>query len=242
MKGNPIVGAGYLAKGFRHLNDSGLRRFVILPLLFNMIFMGLLSWWGIGLLSGWIEALSAWLPSWLHWLYWVVMPMAALALVVILAYFFSTLLMVLMAPLSGLLSEQVDKQLGNELPSESIWTLTKRTLWRELVKLGYLLPRYLLLFIISFLPVLNLVAPALWILFTSWVLAIQYGDYVFDNRQLSFRQARQAFASQLFTMLGFGAAVMLLLTIPLINWFVIPAAVIGVTYLCHEQNIKNQLS
>lgn len=242
MKGNPIVGANYLMVGFKHLKDAGLRSFVVLPLLLNIVFMSLLSWWGVELLSGWTEAFSSWLPSWLQWLYWVIMPLAGIALVIMLAYSFSTILMVLMAPLSGLLSERVDKQLGNELPNESLLALTRRTLWRELVKLAYLLPRYLLLLIISIVPVLNLAAPVLWILFTSWVLAIQYGDYVFDNRQLSFKQARQAFAGQLLTMLGFGAAVMFVLTIPIVNWFVIPAAVIGATYLCHEQKIKTQLS
>lgn len=242
MKGNPIVGARYLLMGFRHLQDPGLRRFVVLPLMLNIILMSLLSWWGVQWLGGWIDALAAWLPEWLHWLYWIVMPLAVITLVAVLAYSFSTVLMVLMAPLNGLLSERVDRELGNELPSESLWSLTRRTLWRELVKLAYLLPRYLVLFVVSFIPVINVVAPALWILFTSWVLALQYSDYVFDNRQLSFKHARKILAQQSFTLLGFGAAVMLLLTVPIVNWFVIPAAIIGATYLCHEQNLKTQLS
>lgn len=238
MKGNPVAGARYLLVGFSRLREPGLRSFVLIPLLINMLLMGLASWWGISYLSEWTSYFAEWLPAWLQWLYWIVMPLAVITLVVILAYSFSTLLMVLMAPFNGLLSEQVDRGLGNDLPNESLWSLTKRTVWRELIKLVYLLPRYAALLLLSFIPVVNMVAPVLWVIFTSWVLAIQYTDYSFDNRQQPFRFTKQTLPKHSLTALGFGAAVMLLISIPIVNWFVIPAAIIGATQMCHEQKIR----
>lgn len=242
MKGNPIVGARYLFVGFGRLTEPGLRRFVAIPLAINMLLMGLASWWGIKALDGWIGDLSALLPSWLYWLYWILMPLAVIALVVMLAYSFSTVLMILMAPFNGLLSEQVDKSMGNQLPEESLWSITKRTVSREFIKLVYLLPRYLLLVVLSLIPGVNFIAPILWVLFTSWVVALQYADYSFDNRQHSFKSARNEIRQHWLTVMGFGAVVMFFLTIPIANWFVIPAAIIGATQMCHEQNIKLQLS
>lgn len=237
LKGNPWQGANFFLQGLKRLKEPGLRRYVLVPLLINAVLMGSATWWGIGLVNGWLESLANWLPSWLAWLYWLLMPVAVLTLVVVLAYSFSTILMVLMAPFSGLLSEQVDKGYGNSIPPETIPTMIKRTLWREMVKLGYLLPRYLGLLILSFIPVVNVVAPALWLIFAAWVVALQYLDYPFDNRQLSFKQAKVSIGEDWLTALGFGGAVLLLLTIPVLNWLVIPAAVIGATMMSHERQL-----
>lgn len=237
MKGSFLTGAGYFFRGLQRLNEPGLRRYVAIPILVNIVLMSAATWWGVHLLDQWLGELSAWLPSWLNWLYWVVLPVAVVVLLASFAYFFSTVLVILMAPFNGLLSEQVDRRLGNNLPSESIWSLVRRTLWRELVKLAYLLPRYLGLFILGLIPVVQIVTPFLWVLFTCWVIALQYADYAFDNRQLSFKKSKQDQQQQALTMLGFGAVVVFLLTIPIVNWFVIPAAIIGATQMCHEQKI-----
>lgn len=237
MQGNLITGARYLFTGFKRLNETGIRRYVAVPISVNILLMSLMTWWGVQILDGWITSLSDWVPSWLSWSYWVIMPLAVIILVGTFAYFFSTLLVVLMAPFNGLLSEEIDKRQGNELPNESLKSLILRTFSRELIKLAYLLPRYFLLFLLHFVPFVGVVAPLLWLLFTFWVVALQYGDYSFDNRQFSFKQARLALKQQNLTVLGFGAVVMFLLTIPIVNWFVIPAAIIGATQMNHEQKI-----
>ena len=231
MQGNFILGVRYFFYGVRYMRQPGVRRYVVLPILLNMLLVGAASWWGVHLISDWTGALASWLPQWLAWLYWLLMPLLVLTLVLALAYFFSTFLMMLMAPINGLLSEKVDRLQGAELPPESLWSLSKRTLWRELVKLGYLLPRYFLLFLLGLIPVINVVVPFIWLLVTCWVMALQYIDYSFDNRQLNFDKTKVALHQDRLTVLGFGATVALLFTIPVVNWFVMPAAIIGATLM-----------
>lgn len=229
MKGNPVLGWQYLARGFGEIKQPGIRAYVLLPLLMNTIIMSLLSWWGFHKISGWTDAVVGWLPDWLGWVYWLILPMALLTLVLVMAYFFSAVLVSLASPFNGLLSEHVERKQGVILPQESLWSLTKRTLARELIKLGYLLPRYLLILLLSFVPGINLMTPLLWFWFGSWVVALQYVDYSFDNNGRSFPLARQTVKEDLFTALGFGALTAGLMMIPVVNWFVMPAAVIGAT-------------
>lgn len=235
MKGNPVLGWQYLARGFSMLNRPGLRRFVALPLLMNVIVMSAASWWGGRKISGWIDQLTQWLPDWLSWLYWLLMPLALLTLLFVMAYFFSAVLVSLASPFNGLLSEKVERQQGSLLPEEPLLAMVRRTFGRELTKLGYLLPRYLLILLLSFIPGVNLAAPLLWFWFGSWVVALQYVDYSFDNHGRSFAEVRQMVKADLFTALGFGALVAGLMMIPVVNWFVMPAAVIGATLMRYER-------
>lgn len=231
MRGNPWAGMMFFWHGLSRLGESGLRRYVALPLLLNVLIMSLASWWGISTLHEQMGALVAWLPGWLSWLYWLLLPLVVITVLLLLMYFFSTVLIILASPFNGLLSERVERSSGVLLPEESIPALIRRTLGREMTKLGYLLPRYLLLLVLSVIPGINLAAPFLWFWFGSWVVALQYIDYSFDNHGRSFAEVRQAMGQERFTVLGFGALVALLMTVPVLNWFVMPAAVIGATLL-----------
>lgn len=235
MRGNPWAGMMFFWHGLSRLGEPGLRRYVALPLLLNVLIMSLASWWGISTLHEQMGALVEWLPGWLSWLYWLLLPLTVITLLLLLMYFFSTVLIILASPFNGLLSEQVERSSGVMLPEESIPALIRRTLGREMTKLGYLLPRYLLLLVLSVIPGINLAAPFLWFWFGSWVVALQYIDYSFDNHGRSFAEVRQAMGQERFTVLGFGALVALLMTVPVLNWFVMPAAVIGATLLRQQR-------
>jgi CysZ protein len=235
MKGNPLLGWGYVWRGFQLLPQPGLRRFVALPILLNIVLVSLLSYNGISWLDSAIDRGLGYLPSWLEWLYWIAMPLAVVTVLLIFAYFFSAILVTLASPFNGLLSEKIEQQRGSAIADEALSRMIGRTFRRELTKLGYMLPRYLLLLLVTLIPGLNLASPVLWFWFGSWIVALQYLDYSFDNHARSFAETRAALASQSLTVLGFGATVALLMTIPLVNWFVMPAAVIGATLLRLEQ-------
>lgn len=235
MKGNPLLGWGYVWRGFQLLPQPGLRRFVALPILLNIVLVSLLSYNGISWLDSAIDRGLGYLPSWLEWLYWIAMPLAVVTVLLIFAYFFSAILVTLASPFNGLLSEKIEQQRGSAIADEALSRMIVRTFRRELTKLGYMLPRYLLLLLVTLIPGVNLASPVLWFWFGSWIVALQYLDYSFDNHARSFAETRAALASQSLTVLGFGATVALLMTIPLVNWFVMPAAVIGATLLRLEQ-------
>ena len=104
------------------------------------------------------------------------MPLAAMTLLLIFAYFFSAILITIASPFNGMLSEKVERQRGVQIADESVARVVKRTFAREWTKLKYILPRYLGLLILSFIPGLNLVSPFLWFWFGSWIVALQYID------------------------------------------------------------------
>jgi CysZ protein len=202
--------------------------------------MSALIYFGGGYLIDKIQGLVDWLPSWLSWLYWLILPIAALTLISITVYFFSAVLNLIASPFNGLLSEAVETKItGAVIPDEPIGQLISRTLQRELKKLGYFIPRYLGLLVISFIPVVNVVSPLLWFVFGAWVLTLQYLDYALDNNGHSFADLHNALKLQPLTTLGFGFVVALGLMIPIVNLFVMPAAVCGATLYWSEQ-IKTQ--
>ncbi|MEJ2065672.1 MAG: sulfate transporter CysZ, partial [Reinekea sp.] len=106
-----------------------------------------------------------------------------------------------------------------------------RSIKREIQKLIYFLPRFLGLLLLSFVPVVNLVSSLLLLLFSAWMLALQYMDYAFDNNQLSFRSMRQMLKRKLLLCWSFGFIVMIGMTIPLLNLIIMPLAVVASTLL-----------
>lgn len=241
MRGNPLLGIRYFGRGFSLLSHKGLKRFVAFPILINALLMTALMVFGGGYLVEKIQGLVDWLPSWLAWLYWLILPVAAVTLIAMTLYFFSALLNLIASPFNGLLSEAVENKVtGGEIPDEPIAQQVRRTLARELKKLGYFIPRYLGLLVISFIPIINVASPVLWFVFGAWVLTLQYLDYALDNNGHSFQDLHKALKLQPLTTLGFGLVVALGFMIPVFNLLVMPAAVCGATLYWSEQ-IKGQL-
>jgi CysZ protein len=63
------------------------------------------------------------------------------------------------------------------------------------------------------------------------MMVIQYIDYPMDNNGFSFRAMRRSLRQQRLLHLGFGGGVLLLLMIPVVNFFAMPIAVAGATAL-----------
>ncbi|MFQ3170479.1 MAG: CysZ protein [Oleispira sp.] len=236
MRGNPLLGIRYFGRGFSLLTNKGLKRFVALPILINALLMTALIYFGGGWLLDKIQWLVDWFPSWLSWLTWIITPVAALTLISITLYFFTAVLNLVAGPFNGLLSEAVEiKITGATIPDEPIAKQISRTLQREFKKLAYFIPRYLGLLVISFIPVINIVSPLLWFIFGAWVLTLQYLDYALDNNGHNFADLHKALKMQPLTTLGFGFVVAVGFMIPVVNLFVMPAAVCGATLYWSEQ-------
>ena len=118
-------GPGYLIQGFSLLRKPGLRRFVLMPLLINILLFGGLVWWAYGWVEGSSEYLIGKLPDWLHWLRHVVVPVFVLTSLVVIFYGFSILANLIAAPFNGLLAEAVECHLtGKTLQGD----------WRQLLR------------------------------------------------------------------------------------------------------------
>ncbi|MAA65925.1 MAG: sulfate transporter CysZ [Alteromonadaceae bacterium] len=249
LKGNFFHGLGYLGEGFRLIRQPGLRLFVIIPLVINIFLFGLLFYFLAGAFGSMIDAAMGWLPDWqwlqsLDWLFWL---LYGLVILLMLAYGFVIVANLIGSPFYGYLAELTEKHLtGQEVASDEGWMQLvrdiPRSLGREVRKIIYYLPRALFLLIIGLIPVVNLVAAALWFLFNSWMMSLQYVDYPADNHKVSFDTLRSGLASRRLSALGFGLPVALAAMVPILNLFVVPAAVCGATaYWVREQSSFTEL-
>lgn len=227
-------GPAALAAGFRLMVAPGMKRFVLVPLLSNVIILSGFIWLTLNLIDGWMDALIASLPEWLSFMGWLLWPLALIALLGFVLYGFNATTSLIAAPFNGLLAEKVELKLRNgqvSFPDESVAEMVKRSLERELQKQWFFLKRVLLLLIISFIPVVNLLSPFLWFLFSVWMLSVQYMDYPMDNHKISFHDMQARLKRRWWHTMGFGLTSYFLMFVPFINLIFMPAAVAGATWL-----------
>ena len=229
-------GASYALTGLRWLPKAGLRGFVALPLLINSGLFGLGIWWSTGQFERLDQAVQRGLPEWLAWLHWLLWPLFILTALVVVFYTFTVLANVIAAPFNGLLAARVEK-LANpgsarpRPPVEPTWKELALSPLRELNKLLYFIGWAIPLLLLSFAPIVNVAAPVLWVLFSAWMLALEYADYPLGQRGLTFREQRRLLRRHWPLTLGFGGMTLLLTLIPVLNFLVMPAAVIGATLM-----------
>ncbi len=229
-------GLHYLWKGFEMLPQQGLRAYVLIPLVINTllfsIFLGVAGYFFDELVH-WI---TSFLPSWLAWLGFLLWGIFALSLGLAVFYTFMLLANLVAAPFNSFLSAKVQSLVTESSPSleeswQSLLAEIPRTLKRELQKLAYTLPRLLLLFLLFFIPVIQLIAPFAWFIFNAWMFSVQYVDYPADNDKLPFDQFIKQMKTHKLINLSFGSGIALLAFIPIVNFLLIPAAVIGATLM-----------
>lgn len=238
----------YVPIGWRLLRTPGLRRFVLMPLIINLIVFGLLGWWINTLALNWIGswALFSSLGDWwiINALETVLRWMVTLAVLFFTAFLFTLLANLVGAPFNGLLAERIETHLLGDIntPAPTVIELIKsmpRLMGSEVAKLMYLVVCLIPLLILHFIPVINIVAPALLFLFGAWMFSLEYMDYPMGNHGAVFRDVRKRMRENRKAAYGFGCIVSLISIIPLINLFIMPVAVAGATAL-YVDHIRDQ--
>ncbi|MHB1948603.1 MAG: sulfate transporter CysZ [Gammaproteobacteria bacterium] len=238
MNNNPFKGVNYLFDGFKLLLKPGIKRFVIIPLLINIILFAtlfILAKHYFGVFNHWF---TLHLPHWLAWLGSILWVIFFFGFFLVMIYTFVTLANLIAAPFNSLLAEKVQLYLTGKVQEQSLLSTLKdvpRIMGRQLAILGYYLPRAIVVLILFFVPVIQLVAAIIWFLFNASFMTITYIDYPTDNNRIPLRVILMQLKSARWLSLGFGSAVLVLTMIPVVNFFVIPAAVAGATKLWIEQ-------
>jgi CysZ protein len=232
----PISGLGYLLSGVRLLTRPGLRRFVVVPLLVNVLVFSVAIYAGVAAFDGFVAWMEARVPSWLHWLEWLLWPLFVLTLLVLVFYSFGLVANLIAAPFNALLAEKVELHLtGRPLSEGGGFAKAMRelvpTLVDEVRKVLYSLLWAVPFLILFLIPGVNLAAPVLWFLYTAWMLALQYVDYPMGNHGFKFSAMRSALRKRWLLGLGFGAAAAGMTLVPVLNFIVMPSAVAGATAL-----------
>lgn len=234
---NFFQGVMYWVRGFQHLHTKGLKRFVILPILFNILFFSGLFY----VLNHYLLTYTYYyvdkLPSWLSFLSWVFFIIFLISFLVVFLLLFTVMLNLIAAPFNGLLAEKTQKLLFNStIPSQPFVQIALRTIKRQAQFMGYFLPRLLIMGLLFFVPLIQPAYPFLWFLFAAWMLSMQYQDFAMDNNLISFNQMKQKIKEKRLQTLGFGSVINLVSIIPILNIFLMPAGVIGSVILYCEQN------
>ena len=234
-------GANYLFRGFGLIHQKGIRRFAYIPMAINTLLFAFAIWLSTSKFDQWIHnMIPSWIPEWLlGWIMWLIWPLFAALLLAVIFFTFSIIANILAAPFNGPLAEAVETKLLGQAPKgmdiSEIIKDAPSMIWNEIRKLVYVLMWMIPLFIFSWVPILNIVAPVLWIVFSSWMLAIDYHDYPMGNHLIKFPQQRKLLSQKRSLALGFGVATLGATMIPFVNFLVIPAAVAGATALYLER-------
>lgn len=163
----PRSGVYYFSQGWKLVTLPGIRRFVILPLLVNIVLMGGAFWWLFTQLDARIPSLMSHVPDWLQWLSYLLWPIAVISVLLVFGYFFSTLANWIAAPFNGLLAEQLEARLTGATPPDTgilgIMKDVPRIMKREWQKLAWYLPRAIVLLVLYFIHGIGqTIAPVLW--------------------------------------------------------------------------------
>lgn len=230
----------YLGRGWKLVREPGLRRFVLVPLLINILVFVMLGWFLLGSMLDWLANWAFFGRFGDFWLVEKLRQILQFALGAILSialvYVFTLVANLIGAPFNSLLAERVEMHLTGKSPSgdPSFTFLVKsipKTLRSEVEKLIYLVLWSIPLLIIGFIPVVNVAAPFLIFAFGAWMFALEYLDYPLGNQGQLFRDIKNNLRQRRSMSLGFGSVVAIFSVIPLINLIIMPVAVAGATAL-----------
>ena len=249
MINNLFKGFGHIFSGLKLISNPGIRRFVLIPLSINIALFGGATWYLFIKFDEWLSSLLPGLPdlpSWLSWLetvygwlesliYWIFYPMFSVMILLVVFYTFTFIANLIAAPFNSLLAEKVEKLLTNQPlgdgPGYPTSEMIKRSIGSELGKLLYFIKWWVLLFIFTMIPGINLAAPFLWVLFGAWMLSLEYLDYPMSNHNQFFKEINQQAMSRRSLSMGLGGGILLLTSIPFINLIAMPASVAAATAL-----------
>ena len=239
-----VIAMHFFLLGLKVLLSSGYRKFILIPLIANGILFVVFAMMLFSLLPSSLQWLISWIPDWLSYMEWFIYSVAGVLFLLIYGMSFSVITNIFAAPFNGLLAEKIQREAGLKLPEESISSVIVRTLARELRKLVYFVGYGIIvgvcLFFLAMVPFVQLIVPVLALTWMFWCLAIQYLDYAADNNQQSFDQLRKDAKKPFISTFGFGGIVAGLLMVPIVNIFVMPAAVAGGTLLWIKKIHKSE--
>lgn len=244
MRGNFIDGVGYLVDGFKLIFSKGLKRFILVPVTVNAIIFSTVIVYAAVELWNYFYGLSEGYPAWAVYSVGVFLFFIYTFLsILITATIFVFITNIIASPFYGILAEKTEKKLLGKSYSapmtiKSVLLIAPRALIRELRKLLSYLPWLLIGAFCFIFPLISLIAPLLWFVIMAWILAIQYVDYTPDNHGTDFPKTIKMLKQQPLTVIGFGIATSLLITFPILNLVVPPAAIAGGTKLWLDLKTK----
>ena len=246
---NPITGISYLFKALPLLTQKGIKSYVIIPLLINILFFSVGIYFGFSYFGEYMDKMldTSGLWDWVASIVSIIKPLLyiifGMTLFVMIFYTFSILANIVAAPFNSLLAEATEKHLNGQTMDDSdgfkqIMKELVPTILMEIRKLIYMIlwsiPFLIMLFVIP------IIGPIIWFLFTAWMMSLEYMDYPMGNHKLKFAEQRALQGRQRLFSLGFGGVTMGASMIPFVNFIVMPTAVIAATMIWVDQYAQSE--
>ena len=237
MIGDITIGTRALARSFGLVRQPGIRTYVIVPLLVNLLLFGALVIYGYSQFAIFVEWLMSFVPGFLGFIETLIWVFFVVLASLIVFFVFTPVANIIAAPFNALMAEKIEAYLTGQPPVSDIGFIKMAidAIGSQLRKLLYIGLWALGLFLVSLIPVVNIVSPILWIVFGSWLLSLEYFDYPMGNHDLVFAEQKRRLAERRGLSLGFGGGLMIMTSIPVVNFFAMPIGVAGATLLWVEQ-------
>lgn len=231
------TGTRALARSFSLLNQPGVRIYVVVPFLINLLLFGALLWYGYSSFVPFVEWLMSYVPGFLDFLETVIWLFFGVLAALIVFFAFTPVANIIAAPFNALMAEKIEMHLTGKAPTSgvSFMKMAIDAIGSQLRKLLYIALWGFGLLLVSFIPVVNIISPALWVIFGSWLLSLEYFDYPMGNHDLVFAEQKKRLAQRRGLSLGFGGGLMVMTSIPVVNFIAMPVGVAGATLLWVEQ-------
>jgi CysZ protein len=218
-----------------------IRWLVIMPLLINIILFLSATGFATQWLQDWITTITTSIPEWLQWLAWIIWFLFAILAMAIYAFSFTLLANLIGSPFYGVIAQRViateaNSTVGSTSAAASAW----QSVVREVQLIIYFVPRTLgvgvVALILSFIPVVNLLAPIIAASWAAWCLCLQYLDYAADSEGVAFVDLRNKVSANRLSSMGFGVSTMVASAVPVVNLVILPASVVAGSLLWCRQH------
>lgn len=225
---SPVYVVSCLVQGLKQASSPQLRQYLLLPIAINLVLYSMVFVVGYFYIADLIALL---VPDWLStikWLQWLIYLLFFVSFTVIGFLFATVLANIIASPLYSVLAAKT-WVLITDNTTEIKPPAIKQVICSEIKRLSYLVSRMIPLLLLFFIPIINLIAPLLWLLFGAWCIGLEFMAYPLENQGILFAQQKERAKTQKWTVLSFGGLIMLGMSIPLVNLIVAPVAVIGAT-------------
>lgn len=176
--------------------------------------------------------------GWSQFFFWLLAGILTIAFYFLVSWTFVLIVSAISSPFNDIISNRTEKVLIGESPEDvglsfkRIFSRLGFTLVNEFKKVSFIIFLNLIAFALSFLGVL---AP-LSILISSLLMAVGFLDYSWSRKGLTFKSCLSDVKSSLLTYGIMGGVFLVLITIPLVNLFVLPFGVVYFTVLHIEKS------
>ena len=215
--------------------DQKILLLALVPIIMGIVIYLLLGGWIYGEVLG---AGTDWMESYLGEDLGGAIRYVLVSLISILMYFmvswtFVLIVSLLAAPLNDIVSTRVENALGehkrdanNESSNKMIKRLFK-IISNEIKKIIFIIILGFIAFALGFIPILSPIS----IVISCLLMAVNFIDYSWSRHQMSFSECFGHLKASFFVYSISGGLFMVLLSIPVVNLFALPVAVIYFTIL-----------